>query len=101
MSSCIVLPSFHPEGISNVLLEAAACGRPIITTDRTGCRETVIHGVTGYLIKEKSSEDLIEKMEKFLDLSVEERQEMGLKGRKKMEAEFDRQIVVDKYLENL
>ena len=48
---CIVLPSYHPEGISNVLLEAAAMARPIITTDHVGCKETVDDGVTGYIVK--------------------------------------------------
>lgn len=100
-SHCIVLPTFHPEGISNVLLEAAALGRPIITTDRAGCRETVADGETGFLVKERDSADLIEKMERFLNLTTEERREMGLRGRKKIEKEFDRQIVVDAYLKEL
>lgn len=97
-SHCIVAPSFHPEGIANVLLEAAACGRPIITTNRAGCREAVDDGVTGFLVKEKDSADLIEKTKQFLALSREEQREMGMEGRKKMEKEFDRQIVVSKYM---
>ena len=48
MASCIVLPSYH-EGMSNVLLEAAASGRPLITSDIPGCREAVENGVSGYL----------------------------------------------------
>lgn len=98
---CVVLPSFHPEGVSNVLLEAAACARPIITTDRAGCRETVDDGITGFLVQEKDSKDLAEKMEKFLRLSFEEKREMGLRGRQKVEKEFDRQIVVDAYLQEI
>ena len=43
---CLILPSYHPEGISNVLLEAAACARPIITTNRVGCKETIIDNKT-------------------------------------------------------
>jgi len=101
ISHCIVLPTFHPEGVSNVLLEAAACARPIITTDRPGCRETVENEVTGYLVKERSSRDLIKKMCKFLKISNLERKEMGLKGRSKIKNEFDRQIVVDEYLKIL
>lgn len=96
-SHCIVLPTYHPEGISNVLLEAAASARPIITTDRAGCRETVDDGITGLLVKEKDSDDLIAKMERFLSLSVSQRAEMGIKGREKMEQEFDRNIVVKAY----
>ena len=95
---CVVLPTFHPEGISNVLLEGAAIARPLITTNRPGCRETVNDGETGYLVKERDSEDLIEKMEKFIKLSNGQRKQMGLAGRKKVEKEFDRQIVVDQYI---
>lgn len=101
ISHCIVLPTFHPEGISNVLLEAAACARPIITTNRAGCRETVDNGVTGYLIRERDSKDLINKMQQFLKLSTEEKRTMGIAGRKKIEAEFDRQIVVNAYLSEI
>ena len=99
MSHCIVLPSYHPEGVSNVLLEAAACARPIITTNRPGCAEVVDEGVNGYLIKEKDAQDLLEKMRKFMSLPREEREKMGMNGRRKVEREFDRQIVVRKYME--
>ena len=99
VSACTVHPSFYPEGMSNVLLESCACGRPVITTDRPGCREAVDVGVNGFLVKQRDSEDLIKKIEKFLSLSWEERRQMGLKGRAKVEREFDRGIVVRKYLE--
>ena len=101
MSHCIVLPTYHPEGISNVLLEAAACARPIITTNRPGCAEVVDDGVNGYLVKEKDSQDLTQKMRAFVALPWEARRDMGLAGRKKVEKEFDRQIVVQKYLEQI
>lgn len=101
MSSCTLHPTFYPEGLSNVLLESCASGRPIITTDRPGCREVVDNGVNGYVVKERDSQDLIEKVEKFLSLSYEERREMGLAGRRKVEKEFDRKIVIDKYLKEL
>lgn len=101
MSSCVVLPSFHPEGVSNVLLEAAASARPIITTDRPGCREAVDDGISGFLVKERSSEDLIKKMKSFISLSNSEREQMGLAGREKMVREYDRQIVVEAYLKEL
>lgn len=95
---CIVLPSFHPEGISNVLLEGAAGARPLITTDQPGCRETVEDGVTGYLIRKRDSEDLIEKMLRFMSLSNEERRLMGQKGREKISSEFDRNRIVEAYM---
>ena len=97
-SSCTIHPSYYPEGLSNVLLESAACGRPIITTDRSGCREVIDDEVNGYIIRQKDSQDLIEKIEKFLTLSAVERKQMGLAGRKKVEKEFSREIVVNKYL---
>lgn len=96
--SCIVHPTYYPEGLSNVLLESAASGRPIITTDRSGCREVVENGVNGYVVRQKDSHDLITKIEKFINLPWEERKEMGLAGRRKVEKEFDRQIVVEKYM---
>ena len=99
--SCTVHPSFYPEGMSNVLLESCACGRPIITTDRPGCREIVDDGVNGFIVKQKDSQDLIEKIEKFLKFSWEEKKAMGLAGRAKVEREFDRSIVIGKYLEEV
>lgn len=99
--SCTIHPSYYPEGMSNVLLESAACARPIITTDRPGCGEVIDDGINGFICKQKDSQDLIRQIERFLALSIEERREMGLAGRRKVEKEFDRQIVVDKYLAEL
>ena len=96
-SSCVVIPTFYHEGVSNCLLEAAACGRPIITTDRPGSAETVDVNQSGYLIKEKDTQGLIKAIQEFLELPVEKRQTMGKVGRRKMEQEFDRKIVVDRY----
>ena len=101
ISSCTIHPTYYPEGMSNVLLESCACGRPIITTDRPGCREIVDDGVNGFVVKQQNSQDLILKIEKFLALSWEERRQMGLRGRAKVEREFDRRIVVSKYLEEI
>lgn len=95
---CTIHPTYYPEGLSNVLLESSACARPIITTDRSGCREVIDDGVNGFVVKQQDSDDLIEKIEKFLALSAEQRAEMGKAGRAKVEREFDRRIVVDKYL---
>ena len=98
---CVVLPSFHPEGISNVLLEGAACARPLITTDHAGCKETVDDGVTGFIVKQKDSNDLIEKMEMFIQLPNSQRRHMGELGRKKIEKEFSRNIVVNAYMKEI
>ena len=98
---CTVHPTYYPEGLSNVLLESCACARPIITTDRAGCREVVVDGVNGFVVKQKDSADLIEKLEKFLSLSYEEKRAMGLAGREKVEKEFDRNIVIRAYLNEI
>ena len=96
---CTIHPSYYPEGMSNVLLESCASGRPIITTKRPGCGEIVDDGINGFVIKERDSSDLIRVIEKFLMLSLNERKEMGIASRKKVEREFDRNIVVGKYME--
>ena len=99
--SCTIHPSYYPEGLSNVLLESSACARPIITTDRPGCREVIDDGVNGYICKQNDTKDLIIQIEKFLALPREARKQMGLAGRAKVEIEFNRQIVIDKYLAEL
>jgi len=101
ISHCTVHPTYYPEGMSNVLLESCACGRPIITTNRSGCKEIVVDGVNGFVIQQKNSKDLIEKIEKFIKLDYEAKRKMGLEGRKKVEKEFDRQIVVDAYMNEI
>ena len=99
--SCFLYPSYYPEGMSNVLLEAAASGRPVIAADRSGCRETVEDGVSGYIVPVNDEKATLEAVEKFLSLSWEERKAMGLAGRAKVEREFDREIVVEMYLEQI
>ena len=101
MAHCVVHPSYYPEGMSNVLLEAAASGRPIIAPNRSGCRETVEDGRTGYLIPIKDEDALAKALEDFLQLTWQQQWDMGLAGRKKMEAEFDRQMVVRKYIDEV
>lgn len=99
--SCTIHPSYYPEGLSNVLLESCASARPIITTNRAGCREVVEDGVNGFICNQNDTQDLIRQIEKFLELSWTERKSMGLAGRRKVEKEFDRQIVIEKYLKEL
>ncbi|MFD2044560.1 glycosyltransferase family 4 protein [Ornithinibacillus salinisoli] len=98
ISHCTIHPTYYPEGMSNVLLESAACGRPIITTNRNGCKEIIDEGINGYIVEQKNSQDLIGKIEKFLDLDYEAKREMGIAGREKVENEFDRQIIINEYL---
>lgn len=98
---CFLYPSYYPEGMSNVLLEAAACGRPAIAADRSGCRETVDDGVTGYIVPINDEQAVLEAVEKFLALSWEQRRDMGLAARAKVEREFDRQLVVEDYMKEI
>lgn len=100
-SGCTIHPTWYPEGMSNVLLESAASGRPIITTDRSGCREIIDNGVNGFICRQQDSRDLICQIEKFLALGWEERRAMGQAGRRKVEREFDRRLVVQAYLEEM
>ena len=97
-SDCVVLPSYR-EGTPKVLLEAAAMGKPIITTDVPGCREVVEDQLTGFLCEVKSAQDLAQKMCQMIELSVEQRAKMGRLGRLKIEKQFSEKIVVDRYLE--
>lgn len=92
-ADCIVMPSWH-EGMSNVNLEAAAAGRPVITTDIPGCREAVEDGKTGILCQVKNAESLYQAMKKALGMTKEERVQMGKAGRRKMEREFEKTVVV-------
>lgn len=98
---CTVHPSFYPEGMSNVLLESCAAGRPVITTDRPGCGEIVENGVNGYIVKQRDGYDVARKIEQFIALPYEKKREMGLAARRKVEREFDRQIVVREYLSTI
>ena len=94
---CNIMPSWH-EGMSNVCLESAAAGRPSITTNVPGCKETVDDGVTGFLTEARNEASLTEAVEKFIHLPYETKKQMGLAARSKVEKEFDRQIVVEAYL---
>lgn len=101
MASCIVLPSYYPEGQSNVLLEGAASGRPLITTDHPGCKEAVSDNISGLLVKKKDRGDLYQKVLSIYEMPINVREAMGINGRKKMEREFDRNIVIDAYKSRL
>lgn len=101
LSCCTIHPTYYPEGMSNVLLESAASGRPVITTDKPGCREIVDEGVTGFIVKPQDMESLKIAVEKFINMPYEEKVNMGLAGRKKVEKEFDRNIVINAYIKKV
>lgn len=95
--NCTILPSHGGEGVPNVLLESAATGRVCIGSKINGTMDVIDEGITGYLFETGNTESLVKQIEKFLQLSINEQSEMGKAGRKKMEREFDRNIVIYKY----
>ena len=100
MAGCVVLPSYH-EGMSNVLLEAAASGRPLITSDIPGCREAVENGVSGYLCPVKNAGALYDAMQRFAELPKDLKTEMGRRGRAHMEQHFSKKAVVTETIQHL
>jgi glycosyltransferase involved in cell wall biosynthesis len=98
ISDVIVLPSYYGEGIPRTLLEGLAMGKPVITTDTSGCRDTVEHEKNGFLIPEKDIPALAEAMEHFLTLSEVTQQAMGEYSRKKFLNEFSNENILPQYL---
>ena len=98
--NCMINPSYT-EGMSNVLLENAACGRPLIASYIPGCKEIICNNLNGFLFEVKNFNDLVLKIEKFIGLKYEEKVIMGKRGSEKVIAEFDRQIVINKYIESI
>lgn len=100
-SHAIIHPSIYGEGMSNVLLENAASGRPIITTDNPGCKETVVDGSSGFIYSGGNLSQLIARIECLLTIKNSQREKMGFCGRKHVEKNFDRSIVVRLYLSEI
>lgn len=99
-SHCVVIPSYH-EGMNNSLLEAGSVGRPVITTDIYGCRETLVDGKTGFLCKVKNWESLFFALEKFICLSYEEKKQMGKNAREFVDSSFNRKTVTELYFNEI
>lgn len=100
-SHATIHPSTYGEGMSNVLLESASSGRPIISTDNPGCMETFVDGETGFIYHGGDVDALCERIKKFLSLPNEERKAMGEKGREYIKNNFSRDIVIKAYLEKI
>ena len=100
-SHATIHPSTYGEGMSNVLLESASSGRPIISTDNPGCMETFIDNVSGYMYHGGDVDALCEKIERFITLSNEEKKAMGIAGRHHIEKNFSRERVIEAYLETI
>ena len=100
VSDICVLPSYYREGVPRCLLEAMAMQKPIITTDSVGCREVIEDCVNGYMIPVRDASALAKALDKLI-LNEALRHYMGIASRKKVENEFDEQIIVDALLKNL
>jgi glycosyltransferase involved in cell wall biosynthesis len=98
-ADAMVLPTFYPEGTPRSLLEAAAMGKPLITTDVPGCRDVLDEGVNGFLCEPKSIQSLADAMLRMIELSEEQLRSMGAASRRKAETRFDEQIVITRYLD--
>ena len=96
----VIHPSYY-EGVTNVILEHGAMGRPAIASDIPGCREGIDEGKTGYLFPLQDVDALCNSVEKFIQLPYSQKVMMGKMARQKMEREFDRNIVTNIYLEEI
>ncbi|MHB0852824.1 glycosyltransferase family 4 protein [Stutzerimonas nitrititolerans] len=96
-SHIVTLPSFYGEGLPKVLIEAAACGRAVVTTDHPGCRDAIEAHVTGLLVPIKDSTALADAIE-WLIANVENRKQFGEAGRRLAENVFDIEKVVDAHI---
>lgn len=94
----VAFPSYYGEGLPKVLIEAAACGCPIVTTNHPGCRDAIIDGETGFLVAAKDTSALIEALEKLIH-SAQLRDEFSKAARELAIREFDEKAVVDKHIE--
>ena len=99
-SDCVVLPSYR-EGMSMILLESASMAKPIIATNVPGCRDLVNHHISGYLCNPRDYHDLMQKMEKMILTTEEEREKMGMQGREIIISEYNEQTVIEKYLRTI
>ena len=97
-SAIVAFPSYYREGLPKSLIEANAIGRPIITTDSIGCRDTVEDGVNGFLIPIKDSESLADRLAKLID-DPKLREKMGKEARKIAERDFSIENVISKHLD--
>ena len=94
---CVVLPSYYKEGTPRVLLEAAAMGKPLITTDTPGCNDIVKHMYNGFLCKPKSPRDLAEKMVDFIKLNNKKKIKFGKNSRNIAETNYNENIIFENY----
>jgi glycosyltransferase involved in cell wall biosynthesis len=95
-ANIVVLPSYR-EGLPKVLVEAAACGRAVITTDVPGCRDAIVPGETGLLVPVKNSQDLALAIHDLIS-DPQKRYRLGMAGRRLAEQKFDIHLIVQSHL---
>jgi len=99
---CVVHPTFYPEGMSNVILEANSTGTPVITSNIPGCVDIIKDGVNGFILNDnKNFNELIEKLLMFTQMPINERTKMSLNAREIVENYFDRKIIIDSYINRI
>ncbi|MAX81596.1 MAG: hypothetical protein CL843_15655 [Crocinitomicaceae bacterium] len=101
LASCVILPSYYPEGVPRSLTESLAMGKPIITTNHKGCRETCIDGENGYLIEPKSAIDIRETILKFNSLNDLEIESMEIKSLELFDQKFDQKVVFETIVKSM
>ena len=97
-SHIVCLPSYYNEGLPKILQEAAAAGRPIITTTNPGCIDAIINNKTGIAVPPKNVEAMVNAIEYLLE-NPEIGEQMGIEGRKLAEKFFDERLIVDQHLQ--
>jgi len=97
-SNIVAFPSYYREGVPKSLIEACAIGRPIVTTNSVGCKDTVEDGVNGFLVPIQNSEAVAEKIKILID-DADLRSKMGLESRKIAERDFSLDVVIKKHLD--
>lgn len=100
-ADCILLPSFYGEGVPRSQMEACAMERVVLTSNNVGCRDIIENMYNGIICRSRSVEDLANKMEYVMSLPEEELINMGLNGRKKVEAYFREEVIIQHYLEEI
>jgi glycosyltransferase involved in cell wall biosynthesis len=95
---CVVLPTYYPEGTPKSLLEAGACGKAIITTNTSGCRDVVIDGENGFLCNIKSPEDLSKAMVNYLELTIDKKLSFSKRSHEHVRHNYSDSMIIDSYL---
>jgi glycosyltransferase involved in cell wall biosynthesis len=97
LMDCVVLPSYYPEGIPRIILEASSLEVPVITSNNVGCRDAVLDGVTGFICSPRDSISLSQKMRQIIELSQCDRERLGAAGRAFVSENFSIGIVLEAY----